>query len=66
MSENINSTLPEVQPHAVGSALSSAPGLPSEALARRRILLKGLGKGSAVLAAATMPMQRRRPGIDPS
>jgi len=38
------------------TAKASGPTLSAEALARRQMLLKGLGKGSAVLAA-TVPLQ---------
>jgi hypothetical protein len=38
------------------SASSPPSGMSKEALARRRMLLKSLGKGSAALAAASVPM----------
>jgi len=56
MSENLKTSLPQDVGGTGAIVQSTVAGLSSRALARRQMLLKGLGKGSAVLAAATVPM----------
>lgn len=56
MSENLKPPMPEDASSAVVSELSLNSCLSTEALARRRMLLKSLGKGSAVVTAVSVPM----------
>jgi hypothetical protein len=56
MSENLKPPMPEDASSAVVSEQSLNSGLSSEALARRRMLLKSLGKGSTAIAAVSVPM----------
>lgn len=56
MSENFNHSSSETIPAQEASLRSAKAGLSSEAMARRHMLIKSLGKGSAVVAAAAVPM----------
>ena len=56
MSENFKSPMSEDANSVVASEQPLSSGLTSDALARRRMLLKSLSKGSAVVAAASVPM----------
>jgi len=56
MSENLKPPMPEDASSAVVSEQSLNSGLSSDALARRRMLLQSLGKGSAVVTAVSVPM----------
>nr|WP_315241769.1 hypothetical protein [uncultured Albidiferax sp.] len=53
MSKNLHTPKPETE---TSDMQSNASGLAPDALARRRMLLKSLGKGSSVIAAAAIPM----------
>ncbi|BDT68362.1 hypothetical protein os1_25440 [Comamonadaceae bacterium OS-1] len=53
MSKNLHTSTPETETTDIQSGTS---GLASDAMARRRMLLKSLGKGSSVIAAAAIPM----------
>nr|WP_315187797.1 hypothetical protein [uncultured Albidiferax sp.] len=53
MSKNPHTSPPET---AATDAQTATSGLASDAMARRRMLLKSLGKGSSVIAAAALPM----------
>jgi hypothetical protein len=56
MSENLKPPMPEDASSAVVSEQSLNSGLSSDALARRRMLLKSVGKGATVMTAASVPM----------
>ncbi len=51
MPKNLHTPMPETE-----TSDTHSTGLTSDALARRRMLLKSLGKGSSVIAAAALPM----------
>ena len=53
MSKNLPTPTPETE---TADLYSGNSGLAPDALARRRMLLKSLGKGSTVIAAAAIPM----------
>lgn len=55
-SNHQSSSLKETVPVA-GAALCAPSNLAADGLARRRMLLSGLGRGSVVLAAASVPMR---------
>ena len=54
MSQNQNIPTPEATD--AGPGKTKPAGLSSDAMARRRMLVKSLGKGSSVIAAAAIPM----------
>lgn len=56
MSNNLNISTPETETADMEFAQADISGLTSDAMARRRMLLKSLGKGSSVIAAAAIPM----------
>ncbi|WP_295954242.1 hypothetical protein [Rhodoferax sp.] len=56
MSKNLNISTPETETTDAESMQTGVFGLTSDAMARRRMLLKSLGKGSSVIAAAAIPM----------
>lgn len=51
MPKNLHTPMPETE-----TSDTHSTGLTSDAIARRRMLLKSLGKGSSVIAAAALPM----------
>lgn len=57
MSENLKIVLPATGNARLEPEQLAGLGLSTAAVARRRMLLKSLGKGSAVVAAAAVPMQ---------
>ena len=56
MSKIENTTRPETEQADVEQTTTLNTGLASDAMARRRMLLKSLSKGSSVVAAAAIPM----------
>lgn len=56
MPKNLDSLKPTVEPSDTAAPTSEAYASAAHALARRRMLVKSLGKGSAVVAAASAPM----------
>nr|WP_315429971.1 hypothetical protein [uncultured Albidiferax sp.] len=56
MSKIENTTRPETEQADVEQTTAVKTGLASDAMARRRMLLKSLSKGSSVVAAAAIPM----------
>ena len=56
MSKIQKTTKPETEQAETELAAAVDTGLASDAMARRRMLLKSLGKGSSVVAAAAIPM----------
>lgn len=56
MSKIQNTTSPETERADAEQTTAVNQGLASDAMARRRMLLKSLGKGSSVVAAAAIPM----------
>jgi hypothetical protein len=56
MSKNLSTPTPATGTADTESMQAGVSGLASDAMARRRMLLKSLGKGSSVIAAAALPM----------
>ncbi|MEO5793777.1 MAG: hypothetical protein ABIP34_01760 [Rhodoferax sp.] len=56
MSKNLHISTPDTETAGMMPVQAGIAGLTSDAIARRRMLLKSLGKGSSVIAAAAIPM----------